>query len=112
MDPKAAIDAVLQTGPKAFTIARWACLQRINSKLVDPEKGDEDLVPTVYVMFADVDDLRANLDDLRSAAYKWADKVPLADFPGMLEMAAKSVNDALYMIPESASKKKPESATA
>ena len=61
MDPKASIDAILETSPHAFTIARWACLQRIHSPLIDKSTTDKDIVPTLYVMYASTDELKKNV---------------------------------------------------
>ena len=105
-DPKAAVDAVMDmlSNPRPFTLARWAALMKVKSFLVEEkpdEKGEIDIVPTLYVMFADSEDLRGSMDDIKSAAWKWADGIDPSKMQTMLDKSVNAVRDAMYMLQES-----------
>ena len=103
-DPKAAVDAVMDmlSNPRPFTLARWAALMKVKSFLVEEsQQGEIDIVPTLYVMFADSEDLRGSMDDIKSAAWKWADGIDPSKMQTMLDKSVKAVRDAMYMLQES-----------
>lgn len=103
-DPKAAVDAVMDmlSNPRPFTLARWAALMKVKSFLVEEsQSGEIDIIPTLYVMFADSEDLRGSMDDIKSAAWRWADGIEPSKMQTMLDKSVKAVRDAMYMLQES-----------
>lgn len=73
MDPKASIEAILENGPHAFTLARWALLEKIDSPLA-VQGGKGSILDTLFVMYAPSDVLKKLRDiDFKEAAMEWAD---------------------------------------
>lgn len=114
-DPKAAVDAVMDmlSNPRPFTLARWAALMKVKSFLVEKQQDSQsdeiDIIPTLYVMFADSEDLRGSMDDIKSAAWKWADGIEPSKMQTMLDKSVKAVRDAMYMLQESSQSGKKKS---
>lgn len=75
MDPKASIDAILENGPQAFTLARWALLERIDSPLAVKD-GKGGILDTLFVMYAPTSILKClNEENFAQAAFEWADGI-------------------------------------
>ena len=110
-NPEMVVDAVIAAPGrlKELTVFRYAALEKIGSPFLDGSMKFtvENLVPTVYVMSAEVKDLRQKLADpeaLRLDALEWADEnVRLEDLPALLEEAAQkfqALNKAAPRAPE------------
>lgn len=75
MDPKASIEAILEKGPHAFTLARWALLEKIDSPLA-VKGGKGSILETLFVMYAPSETLRRigyRCEEIGIAAMEWAD---------------------------------------
>lgn len=127
-NPKAAIDALLESTVKAgslevhpLTVARYALLELVQSPVVVGKGDGEDLsvvdvIPTVYIMTADAATLSRYgskaIDRLKADAFEWAeDSLTASSVPMVVEMLAQKILDLRRIAPEQVQdgKKKAES---
>lgn len=126
-NPKAAIDAILESKMQVgsivvwpLTIARYALLDLLESPFVNRTKKFNvfDTVASVYVMALDPRELAkyssSNLDQLKQDAFVWieSDQEKSGDVVKVLDLIAKKILDLSRLAPEVVedSKKKLEAA--
>ena len=115
-DPKTAVDSILETAKtdkeskaevKPLTIARYALLELVKSPFVTP--GEEftvlNVVPTLFVMLNDVEELRgytsANVQELKDKALVWSESVDIDSMSSVLEEIQEKVARMLKVAPSS-----------
>lgn len=115
-DPKTAVDSILETAKtdresnvevKPLTIARYALLELVQSPFVTPgvEFTVLNVVPTLFVMLNDVEELRgytsANVQELKDKALVWSENIDINSMSGVLEDIQEKVVRMLKVAPSS-----------
>ena len=114
-NPKAAIDALLESTVEAgtlkvhpLTVARYALLELVESPLV-VLTGEKlhvlDVIPTVYIMTQEAKDLAKynsrSVDKLKEDAFEWAeDELTAGSVPLVVNMLAEKLLDLRRIAPE------------
>lgn len=110
--PKAAANAILDDENKIdevtvypITLGRYALLELVDSPFINNsiEMTMANLLPSLYVMTHDRDDLKGitakNIDKLTDKATEWADSVSLDTIPDLVRSILEKMQELLKVTP-------------
>lgn len=110
--PKAAANAILDDENKIdevvvypITLGRYALLELVDSPFINNniEMTMANLLPSLYVMTHDRDDLKGitakNIDKLTDKATEWADSVSLDSIPDLVRSILEKMQELLKVTP-------------
>ena len=108
-NPKTALEAIFPTsidilgGVKVYplTLAHYAVLEKVNSYLVNGDHAPDAIesLVTMYVCCHDAKQSLRNLDGLEDAAADWAQELPPAVVPAIMDAIKKQIDAMANVVP-------------